>query len=507
MTLGTRLHATAARSPHKTAVCCGDQRISYEDLDLATTVLAGWLISQGLRPGDRVAIHWPNTVEAVQLFFAVFKAGLIAVPVNSRLKAPEIEFVLRHSGARLCFSHPSVVAATEQAAARTTKCTVRTTIPADNTSNAVLPLMDASQAATILYTSGTTARPRGAVHTHATMLATTEVVRSALEFLEDDVLLVALPLMHAAALIGVLIPSVILGATAALIPVFEAGAVLDAIERFRCTQLPMMPALLQFVVAEQARKRRDVSSLRGVFVGGDTASFALQYLVREHFRLDLQEVYGMSESVPLTINPKQAHRPGSIGVALGELRIVDPLDHDVAPGGTGEIIARSPINCIGYWDDPAATAHLLRGGWLHTGDLAERDSDGYYWFRGRIKQIIVRGGSNISPQEVEEALYQHSAVLEAGVVGKPDETYGETVVAFVSLRPGAVADEAELREFVRRRLADYKTPENIFILAELPKGPTGKVFRRALKERLIAQAQTPGNCDSFSEAAAPDSVR
>jgi long-chain acyl-CoA synthetase len=176
-----------------------------------------------------------------------------------------------------------------------------------------------------------------------------------------------------------------------------------------------------------------------------------------------------------------------------ELRLVDPTDRDVADGEAGEVIVRSTGNCAGYWDDPTATAEALRGGWLHTGDLASRDADGYLWFRGRVKQIIVRAGSNISPQEVEEALYQHPAVLEAGVVGKPDEVYGERVVAFVALRPGTSATGAELQAFARERLADYKMPEQILFLPELPKGLTGKVDRRALKHRSLTVAAPIGS--------------
>jgi long-chain acyl-CoA synthetase len=232
-----------------------------------------------------------------------------------------------------------------------------------------------------------------------------------------------------------------------------------------------------------------MSSLRGLVVGGDAAPLALQQRARELFGLPLQEIYGLTESVPLIVNARDAVRPGSMGRALTELRIVNPAGEDTPDGGSGELIARSPGNCAGYWNDPAATAELLRKGWLYTGDLAERDSDGYYWFRGRIKQIIIRAGSNISPQEVEEVLYQHPAVFEAGVVGKPDAVYGETVAAFVSLRPGAKVEESELRDFARQRLADYKVPETVVILPELPKGLTGKVLRRALKEMLTGAVQ------------------
>ncbi len=218
-----------------------------------------------------------------------------------------------------------------------------------------------------------------------------------------------------------------------ILPAFRPSDLLDAIERFRCTYIAGLPALMQFVVEEQARKPRDVSSLRTVVAGGDSVPVALQERFASLFPVRLQEGIGMSETFPMTVNPKRAIRPGSLGIPVNgvELRIVDAKGKVLTDGETGEIIVQSPANCIGYWNDPAATAALLSEGWLHTGDLGSCDSDGYFWFEGRKKQIIVHGGSNISPQEVEEALYQHPAVLEAGVIGVPDPIYGERVVAFV----------------------------------------------------------------------------
>ena len=198
----------------------------------------------------------------------------------------------------------------------------------------------------------------------------------------------------------------------------------------------------------------------------------------------------MTESFPITFNPADAIRQGSMGMCTSglEVRVVDLFGLEVPGGETGELIVRSPGNCVGYWNDPKATGNLFAGEWLHTGDLACHDRDGYYWFKGRMKQIIVRGGSNISPQEVEEALYRHPAVLETGVLGLPDPVYGERVVACVVPRNGQAADEHELRRHARERLADYKVPEEIVFLPELLKGPTGKVDRRALKEMLVEMA-------------------
>jgi long-chain acyl-CoA synthetase len=214
------------------------------------------------------------------------------------------------------------------------------------------------------------------------------------------------------------------------------------------------------------------------------------------FGVALQEGYGMTEAGLYIANPKNAIRQGSVGVAHAgvQARIVDLNDRDVPGGEIGEIVVRHAGNCIGYWNDAQATEALLRNGWLHTGDLASRDSDGYYWFKGRKKEIIIRGGSNISPLEVEEALFQHLAVMEVGVVGMPDPILGERVIAFVSIRATDSPSEQELIVFARQRLADYKTPERILFIEQLPKGLTGKVQRRALKEMLIAQPNLIEQC-------------
>ena len=481
-TLGAALQRSAGRNPQKIAVFCGDRSITYKELDRSSSLLAGWLLAQGLNPGDRVAIHWPNAIETVQLFFAAAKAGLIAVPVNLRLKSAEIEYVLAHSGAVLCFIHPAMAAALD-AAARF-GCPARTALPDLSDEAVLLPAVSADSHVLIMYTSGTTARPKGVLHTQQTMVASASLSAQGLELVEDDSMLTALPMMHIAALCCAVIPSLLRGATVVLVPAFEPGAVLDAIQRFRCTILPLLPALMQFVIVEQERFPRDTSSLRLVATGGDSTPLSTQQRACELFAAPYQEIYALTEAVPLIISRKDQSRHGAIGQALTELRVVDLAGRDVPDGVTGELIARGPNNCIGYWNDPAATAEVLRDGWLYSGDLAERDSDGYFSFRGRLKQIIIRAGSNISPQEVEEVLYQHPAVLEAGVIGKPDPIYGETVAAFVSLRPGAKADEAELKEFARQRLAEYKTPETVIILPELPKGLTGKVLRRGLKDLL-----------------------
>ena len=486
MTVDSTFRKHAERQPSKVAVRTADRSITYAELDTSVTCLARDLLDRGLRPGDRVAVHWSNSIETVQLLLAAFRAGLVAVPINLRLKAPEIAYIFQHSSTRICFSEPALAAVAEEASSGGGPAIV-TQLPAVTTNPRPLPEIDPALPAVILYTSGTTARPKGVTHTHRSLFETA-LIWVSIPIGPDDTLLPVTQLAHASGLDHLLI-ALHRGATLVLLRAFDPAAALDLIERFRCTNIWGLPTMLQFVVDEQARRQRDLSSVRSAGAGGDTVPAALQRRFQEVFAVQLREGYALTESCPVTFNRLAEVRIGSIGPAAPgvEVRLVDRHGHDVAKGETGEILVRSPANCVGYWNDPAATTCLFEDGWLHTGDLASRDEDGYYWFKGRLKQLIIRGGSNISPQEVEEALHQHPAVLEAGVVGAPHPVYGEVPAAGVALRAGHSVNEDQLRAHARRLLADYKVPERIFFLPELPEGLTGKVDRRSLRDILIAQ--------------------
>jgi long-chain acyl-CoA synthetase len=487
-TLGGLLHSRAQETPDATALLCGDRKMCYGELDESSTRLAAWLLERGLQQGDRVAIHWCNSIETVQLFFAIFKAGLIAVPINLRLKPPEAAWILQHSRAVLCFSEPALAPIAEEARAGCPSLQpILTQLPALGTgSSSPLPQVESDQPAVILYTSGSTARPKGATHSHRTLMAAARMLAENL-LRSDDVVLIMTQMMHAVGLNAVLLPATYRGIPAVLLPAFEPGPFLDTVERFRCTYTAGLPTLMQMVADEQARKPRDTSSLRTVVAGGDSVPHSLQERFASLLGVPLQEVIGMSETIGIALNPKGAIRPGSCGLALPgvQVAVVNADGKHLPDGEVGELVVRSPACCLGYWNDPAATEELLRGGWLHSGDLAMRDADGYLWFKGRKKEIIVRGGSNISPQEVEEVIYQHPDVFEVGVIGAPDPHYGERVVAFVSLRNGHAPSEEALREYARKSLADYKVPEKIFFVPQLPKGTTGKVHRATLKAMLL----------------------
>jgi long-chain acyl-CoA synthetase len=503
MNLGETLAAATAKVPGKIAVSCGEEQLTYAELDERSTQLAHGLREAGIAKGDRVALHMGNTLEMTLGYFACFKLGAIAVPLNIRLKPAEIEYVLAHSEARLYLGEPGLYARTSSTprscpADRFYETTGRTPTPGfaafasllASAGDRPLPRVQPEDPAAILYTSGTTARPKGVTHSHDTLqgCAGTSLVWGVRP---DDVFLTFSPLAHASGLLLMLLPAMLLAAEVALVPRFDPGGVLQTLERRRCTVTFGLPAALQALCRELAKSPFDVGSLRLCSAGGDTVSLALQKEFEQRFGVSIQEGVGMTESVPICLNRPGRIRAGSVGEPADgmEVRLVDETGSPVQPGTAGELIVRTAARMTGYWHDAEATAATVRDGWLYTGDLARVDEDGYYWFAGRKKEIIVRGGSNVAPQEVEEVLLQHPAVFQAGVVGMPDPELGESVVAFVSLRDdGGGCCESELIDHARRFLSEHKVPGKVHFLADMPLGTTGKVSRKRLRESLQEEA-------------------
>lgn len=482
MTLGDAIEGGARRNPEGAALICGENSLSYSELNRKASLLAHWFSGQGLRPGDRVALYWSNSIEAVTLFFGSWKAGLIVVPINVRLKAAELAYVLGHSEPSICFAQPELASVVSQALEVGGSTTpVQTFLPelVSDLSGA-LPDVNESDTSVILYTSGTTARPKGVAHTHRSLLGGARLM---LAMIGDAgaVSMTTTQMAHASSLICLLLPSILDGKTTVLMPSFDPSAALDNIERFGVTYTGALPAMVALMMQEQRHRPRNVRSLKTFAGGGDSVPIALQDEFAALFGLPILELLAMTESCPMCWNLADDLKPGTVGKARAgvEFRIIGL---DGAEGKAGELVVRSPANFREYWGDAESTAAVLSNGWLHTGDLVQEDAEGYLQFTGRLKHIIIRGGSNIAPPEVEEAFYHHPAVREAAVAGLPDPLYGQKVAAFLVLREGFSADENELCEFARERLADYKVPEVIRFLPELPKGLTGKVDRRKLTE-------------------------
>ena len=505
MSLVAGFGAWLDRTPDKVAVICGEQTWSYAEFHRLTETLAGQLLAAGIQPGDRVAFHLFNVPELALGYMGCLKAGAIAVPINTRLKGPEIEYILRHSGAACYIGQPDLYS--EVTGFRGRLPELRRTyltgtgrpedglVPFDELlrpSGAcrLLPCLTGDQTAAILYTSGTTAHPKGVTHSHETLLQTTRAM-GRMQLDADQIVVIVSSMAHMVGFGMLFLSSLLNGATVVLLPRIEPLAVLQAIERHRCTYTFGLPILFHTLAQAQSATPHDVRSGRFYFCGGDSVSPALQEAFERAMGRGVCEAYGGTEAVPLTYNRPGRARVGSIGQAAEgvHLRLLDVQDRDVSPGEVGEICIQSPVRMSGYWRDPAATAMANRNGWFHTGDLARCDADGYYWFAGRSKEIIIRGGSNISPQEVEAVLLAHPGVREAAVIGRPDPVWGEIVVAYVALQTGFKGTEATLIEFARPRLAAYKLPEHIVFLDTLPKGPTGKLNRRALREAERACAK------------------
>ncbi len=485
--LGECFHAAAQLHPQKPALICGEEAVTYEALDRTVMRVAQWLLHEGLKPGDRVGILWYNEITAVTLYLACWRAGMIAVPIIWRMKAPELSYILGHATPAVLFAHPTLLnVATEAQGSSGHPWRIMAGLPEDLPAfdEAALPYSEVDRPALIIYTSGTTARPKGATHTHRTLAATMEAMW---ELGPTGIGIAVTSIMHPSGLYCILLPTLMAAGTLVLTPTFDPVAVLDAIERHGCTHTFLLPAMAQLVVVEQLKRRRDVSSLQWILAGGDSVPVALQTQFQGAFGLPLREGIGMTEVCPILVNPPDGLRPGSLGVPVRglEARVVDTDGRPTPEGGIGELVVHSAHNFVGYWNNAEETAAALREGWLLTGDLVKRDVSGYYWFQGRKKQIIVRESYNVAPQEVEEVLYRHPAVFEVGVFGLPDAVSGEKVIASVSLRPGKQVDEAELREFASRYLNDLKVPERIHFLPELPKGLSGKVDRRVLKEMAM----------------------
>jgi long-chain acyl-CoA synthetase len=507
MALGEAVRQGRERHPEKRALIFEQQSWTYAQLDEVTDRIGASLLRLGIQPGDRVAMHFTNCPELIFGYYACFKIGAVAVPLNTRLKGTEIEYVLRHSGARLFFGQPGLFPEVQS---------VRSSLPdveryfvtgdgsafpgvhpfdellASVDEAVTFPAVPPDDAlAVILYTSGTTAHPKGVMHSHHSLERTVASAVAAGLAGANETVGIAVPLCHVFGLGIQLLPALTLGATVILIPRSDPGTVLRSIAEHEVTFFSGLPLTYQSLIDCPDARTGEFRSLKACLAGGDAAPLELQRRFHETFGITITEGCGMTEVVPYSINPVfGAKKIGSIGPpAPGmSLRLVDDLGSDVPEGEVGEVLVKSEATMIGYWQDPEATAATLQEGWLRTGDLARRDEDGYYWFVGRKKEIIIRGGSNISPVEVEGALYEHPAVREAAVVGVPSPTWGEVVHAYVALQDGTATSEAELQQFLQERLAAYKVPEAIHFLPELPKGTTGKIHRKTLRDRAAGNS-------------------
>jgi long-chain acyl-CoA synthetase len=496
--IALNLREAAQMYPTRPAIRLDESTLSFAELDELSARTADWLRGRGLTPGDPVGIMLANVPHFPVFYYAVLRAGGVVVPMNPLLKAREVAHYLGDSGARLVLAADMAAdeAATGAQRSGATAITVSASVPAQPDgwpwSQAGEPSLEVARradddTAVILYTSGTTGIPKGAELTHANMHRNASVAATSLFDLDpDDVVMGCLPLFHSFGQTCGLNAAVLSGSCLTLIPRFSAVAALKVIERDGVTVFEGVPTMYVGLLAEaeKAAPAADTSSLRLCVSGGAALPVQVLHGFERAFGTVILEGYGLSETSPVaTFNRREQRRPGSIGVPIDgvELRLVDADAAGLAkPGEIGEIAIRGHNVMKGYWGRPEATGQAIRDGWFHTGDLARIDSDGFYYIVDRKKDMIIRGGYNIYPREIEEVLYEHPAVLEAAVIGVPHASLGEEVAAAVTLCPGAQASPDELREYVRARVAAYKYPRHVWLTDALPKGPTGKVLKRAI---------------------------
>ena len=497
LNLGTILQASAADRPDHPAVKLNERVLSYAQLDRAARGVATALRARGIAPGDKVALLIPNVPEFTIAYFGILYAGATVVPINVLAAAPEVHYFLEDAEAKLLVAHPFFVESARRGAADAGRPLVlaggglgKDTLEEMQEADPIDFPHPTSPAdtAVILYTSGTTGKPKGAELTHSNLFVNCAfVVPRLMPPVDPDhfVAMATLPLFHSFGQTCIQNATIAHGGTFTLLPRFGPKEAYEILERDRCTIFAGVPTMYFALLHHPVEREYDVSALELCLAGGAPMPVEVMHAFEKRFGVPILEGFGLSETSPVaSFNlPTRPRKPGSIGYPVWgvEMAIVDDQDRPLPDGEHGEIVIRGHNIMKGYWKRPEATAEALRNGWFHSGDIGYRDSDGCYWIVDRKKDMILRGGFNVYPREVEEVLYAHEAVAEAAVVGVPHASHGEEVKAIVALKPGRSASAEELIGWCKERLAAYKYPRQIEFLDALPKGPTGKILKRELR--------------------------
>jgi long-chain acyl-CoA synthetase len=492
------LEERARLAPDKTFLIseADGRRYTYSQFDAAVNRTAR-LLADGaaIKKGDVVSLLMPNSAEYIIAYFACFKLGALAGPVNSLLKTDETAYVLKNSEAKALLAHSEfkekidamrddlprlqyVIEFDTEAEATRKYAQAEDALPA--------PALDSDTEAVIIYTSGTSGKPKGCLLTHGNLIANARQITHWLGFTERDRLLTVMPLFHMNAVSVTTLTPLYAGASTVVSPRFSASRFWQVVSEHEVTSFGSVATMLTMLLnayPDGVPEGVKTDRLRFAMCGSAPVPAETLRRFEKTFNCLVIEGYGLSESTcRSTFNPPDARRrPGSCGMAIGnEMKIVDDREREVADGELGEIVLRGENIFKGYYKNAEATARAFRGGWFHTGDVGYRDADGFFYIVDRKSDMIIRGGENIYPREIDETLYLHDAVAEAATIGVRDALYGEEVAAFIVLKEGRQASAGELIEFCRQHLADYKCPKTIHFIAALPKGPTGKVLKRKL---------------------------
>jgi long-chain acyl-CoA synthetase len=470
-----------------------NRRYTYAEFDEAVNRTAGMLAARGIEKGHVVSLLMPNSVEYIIAYFACFKLGALAGPINSLLKSEEITYVIANSEARALLVGSEFLPKIESI--RDDLPSLRHVIVFDDEVEATRQFTEArlpdvsissTDEAIIIYTSGTTGKPKGCLLTHGNLIANAKQIALWLGFTEQDRLLTVMPLFHMNAVSVTTLTPLYAGGSTVVSQKFSASRFWRIISDYEVTSFGSVATMLSMLLSnypEGVPAGLETKQLRFAMCGSAPVPAEVLRRFEETFNCLVIEGYGLSESTcRSTFNPPdERRRPGSCGMAIGnEMKVVDEMDREVPDGELGEIVLRGENILKGYFKNKEATAQAFRNGWFHTNDIGYRDADGFFYIVDRKSDMIIRGGENIYPREIDEVLYKHPAVAAAATIGVADPLYGEEVAAFIVIKEGTETTEDEIIAFCREHLADFKCPKSVRFITDIPKGPTGKLLKREL---------------------------
>jgi acyl-CoA synthetase (AMP-forming)/AMP-acid ligase II len=499
MNISELLARNARKFPDKTAFIDGEIELSYAEVDRTVNRLASSLSRLGIRQGDKVILYMPNTKEFVYAYFAVLRLGAIIVPVNARLTAAEVKYIIDHSEAKAVIAHDWIYHELASLVGQGDVIWIKTgeeenswfslsELIASGTSDPIVCPLTEDAEATILYTSGTTGKPKGVLFTHRNVFAVATMIAIETKIDRHSRILHMMPLSHSAPLHLFFVGGTYVGATHVLASAFSPEALLELVEQHEITHFFGAPVAYLLTAKHPRLHEYDLSSVRYWTYGGAPLSRDEVLFIAKQFRTDrLMCLYGLTEAGPngTYLSPEEhAAKAGSVGkyAALHcELKIVDDHGKEVPPGEIGEIVLRGESVMKGYYKDEEKTKETIKDGWLYTGDLARRDEDGYIWVVDRKKDMIISGGVNIFPKEIEDVLRTHPDIADVAVVGVPHPEWGETVKAFVVVSKPLENLADECKRFLKGKIADYKIPRLYEQIDELPRNATGKILKQVLR--------------------------
>ncbi|KGX84794.1 fatty acid--CoA ligase family protein [Pontibacillus litoralis] len=509
MNISDQLSITARDFAAKTAYIFQDQETTYQQLDGAVTRFASGLRKIGLQEGDHVALMLGNSPHFVIGMYGALRSGLTVIPINPLYTPDELTYILMNGDVKavitmdlfiekfekidayLPMMEHYIVAETSDVARKSAlqnKMIAFTDVVETGSLQEQFPIIDDDDVAVILYTSGTTGNPKGAMLTHRNLYSNAKDSADYLGIQTSDKVIAALPMFHVFCLTVSLNAPLMNGGTVIIVPKFSPAEVFRLAIKWQATVFAGVPTMYNYLLQAGELHKEDLRSLRLCISGGASMPVALLQQFEATFDCIVSEGFGLSEASPVTcFNPlDKPRKPGSIGqnIVNVENKVVDEFGEEVEVGQVGELIVRGPNVMKGYYKMPEETEHALRDGWLYTGDMARMDEEGYFYIVDRKKDMILVGGYNVYPREVEEVLYRHPNVTEVAVIGVPDPNVGEAVQAFVVLKEDGAFEE-ELLAYSRERLAKYKVPSSIHLIDELPKNTTGKILRRNLREKIV----------------------